>query len=113
MTQDQIIRALLSDSAVYIHYTDEGGLGGIIAEGVIRPNAKGVVYLSQEPVKKGDAHNLLFIGAPTHAGRGTHLILIRIDLGIPVERLTHLESCVHQILRLDQHHVLYSGPNPF
>lgn len=104
---------LLSDSQVYIHYTDEGGLNGILRSGVIRPNFKGVVYLSQEPLKVSETHNALFIGASTHEGRGTHVLVLRLDLGLPVTRLTAFESSVSQIIRLDQHRVIYSGPNPF
>lgn len=104
---------LLTDSQVYVHYTDESGLNGILREGVIRPNFKGVVYLSQEPLKASETANVLFIGATTHEGRGTHILVLRLDLGLPVTRLTTYESSVRQSIRLDQHRVIYAGPNPF
>ena len=104
---------LLTDPQVYVHYTDEAGLNGILREGVIRPNFKGVVYLSQEPLKASETHNVLFIGATTHEGRGSHILVIKLDLGLPITKLTTFESSVSQSIRLDQHRVLYHGVNPF
>jgi hypothetical protein len=112
MTGHEILNAVLSDQRVFIHYTDEHGLQGMLHEGVIRTNFKGVVYLTQEPMSEGDAHTRLFIGASTHAGRGSHLILLRVDLGLPVTRLTDYEFSVSQSIKLHQHTVMYSGPNP-
>jgi hypothetical protein len=113
MSKAQIENALLSDSNVYIHYTSEEGLIEIQHEGVIRVNAKMVVYLTQEMFTPSDAHTKLFIGASTHEARGTHVIVLRLDSGIPVERTGYFEYAVRQTIRLDQHVVVYQGENPF
>jgi hypothetical protein len=113
MTADEIIQRVLTDNQVYLHYTDGSGLQRILAEGVIRMNEKYAVYLTQEPLTQAEAHMNLFIGATTHAGRGSHILVLRVDSGVPVERVGYLEYCVRQTLRLDQHMVLYAGPNPF
>ena len=113
MTGDQIIHALLGSTNVYLHYTSAQGLAGILAEGVIRGNNKFAVYLTQEPIKESEAHNKLFIGATTHQGRATHLIVLRLDSGVPVDRVGYYEFQVRQNIRLDQHVVLFAGQNPF
>jgi hypothetical protein len=113
MKGDDIISTLLSDTQVYIHYTDEGGLDRILSEGVIRTDQKGYVYFTQEPLTQSEAHNNLFIGASTHAGRGTHILVLRLDMGMPVEQCGYMELRVRQSVRLDQHFVIYKGENPF
>lgn len=113
MTQNEILGLLLSDPRVYIHYTDEVGLGDILREGVIRTNTKHAVYFTQEPFSQAEAHIKLFIGATTHAGRGSHILVVRLDNGLMLERTGFYEVCTRQSVRLTQHQVLYSGPNPF
>lgn len=113
MTGDEIINAILSDHRTYLHYTDERGLSGILREGVIRPNHKDVVYLTHEPFSQAQAHTSIFIGARTHAGRASHVLLIRIDSGLPIMRLSDYEFSVSQNVKLHQHTVLYAGLNPF
>jgi hypothetical protein len=113
MTRDEIINAILSLPNVYLHYTGAEGLSGIQHEGVIRTNSKTVVYLTQEPFSADQAHTNLFIGASTHEGRGTHLLVLHLDSGVPVERVGHFEYVVRQTIRLDQHVVLFAGENPF
>jgi hypothetical protein len=112
MTSDEIIQALLTDDHVFLHYTSEAGASQIKSTGVIRPNDKMVVYLTQEPMSADAAHTSLFIGATTHVGRGTHVIVLRLDSGLSVRRTGPLEFAADQIIRLDQHRVLYIGPNP-
>ena len=112
MTHDDIELALLNDDRVFLHYTDEGGASAIRSTGVIRTNEKSVVYLTQEPMSADGAGVSLFIGAPTHAGRGSHVVVLRIDSGLPVRRTALLEFAADQVIRLDQHRVLYIGPNP-
>ena len=113
MTGDDIINAILSSDRVFLHYTDAMGLAAILQTGVIRTNQKFVVYLTQEPTSPSDAHTNLFIGATTHEGRGSHILVLRIDSGVLVDRVAYLEYVARQSLRLDQHSVLYAGPNPF
>ena len=113
MGADEILGLLLSDPRVYLHYTDEAGLESIRSEGVIRTNDKFAVYFSQEPFSQAEAHTRLFIGASTHAGRGSHILAVRLDNGLAIERTGFYEVCARQSVRLTQHQVLYSGPNPF
>jgi hypothetical protein len=113
MTADEILSLLLSDPRVYIHYTDAAGLENIAMQGVIRTNDKFAVYFSQEPFSQSEAHTKLFIGATTHAGRGSHILVVRLDNGLLLERTGFYEVAARQSVRLDQHHVLYTGPNPF
>lgn len=113
MNGNEIINRLLTEDRVYLHYTDEGGLQRILGTGVIRTNDKLVVYLTQEPMTQEQAHMNLFIGASTHEGRGSHVLVLHLSSGIPVERVGYYEFCVRQSIRLDQHMVVYAGPNPF
>lgn len=113
MTANEILGEILSDPRVYIHYTDEAGLGDILREGVIRTNTKLAVYFTQEPFSQAQAHTNLFIGATTHAGRGSHVVVVRLDNGLPLEKTGYYEVCARQSVRLVQHQVLYSGANPF
>ncbi|MGK3971036.1 hypothetical protein WMF38_04910 [Sorangium sp. So ce118] len=113
MTGDEILQAILSEHYVYLHYTDEQGLSGILHEGVLRPDHKGVVYLTQEPMTQAEAHTNLFIGATTHGGRGSHILVLRLDSGLPIRRLTNYEFSVDQNIKIHQHEVLYAGVNPF
>lgn len=113
MNGDDILRALVDDSRVYLHYTDESGLQLIMLEGVIRPNSKGYVHFTQEPMSPERAFNDLFIAATTHAGRGSHIIALRLDVGLPMETTSLYEARVAQSVRVDQHGFLYAGVNPF
>ncbi|NUQ75853.1 MAG: hypothetical protein HUU21_20105 [Polyangiaceae bacterium] len=113
MNADEILSLLVSDPRVYLHYTDEGGLESIQSQGVIRTNDKFAVYFTQEPFSEAEAHTRLFIGATTHAGRGSHILVVRLDNGLALERSGFYEVCARQSVRLSQHQVLYAGPNPF
>ncbi|MEZ4303008.1 MAG: hypothetical protein R3B70_49245 [Polyangiaceae bacterium] len=110
---NEIIHLLLTDPRVYLHYTDLAGLNAILGQGVIRTDSKYAVYFTQEPFSQAEAHTKLFIGATTHAGRGSHVLVVKLDNGLPIERTGYYEVCVRQSVRLAQHQVLYSGPNPF
>jgi hypothetical protein len=113
MDANGILSLILSDPRVYLHYTDEAGIANILMEGVIRTNTKYAVYFTQEPFSQEEAHMKLFIGATTHAGRGSHILVVRLDNGLLLERTGFYEVCARQSVRLDQHQVLYSGKNPF
>ncbi|WNG18842.1 hypothetical protein [Cystobacter fuscus] len=109
------IRSLLqADPDVFIHYTDETGLRNILQEGVIRPNRKGHVYFTQEPFSQADAHMNLFLAQSTHEGRGSHILVIRLDPGVRITKMSDLyEFRIQDSLKLHQHEVLYEGKNPF
>ncbi|AGP36743.1 hypothetical protein BE04_44845 [Sorangium cellulosum] len=113
MTGDEIIQAILSEQYVFLHYTDAEGLNGILHDGVIHQDYKGVVYLTQEPMTQAQAHTNIFIGATTHSGRASHVLVLRLDSGLPIRRLADYEFSVDQNIKLHQHEVLYAGLNPF
>jgi hypothetical protein len=113
MSKDKIKEALLHQQNVYIHYTSATGLSAIVHEGVIRTNPKLAIYLTQEMFPPDVAQTNLFIAAKTHEGRGTHVLVLQIDSGIPVERVGFYEYAVRQSIRLSQHVVIYAGENPF
>ena len=111
--EDLLYTALMNDARVFLHYTSGSGLAGILAAGTIRTDGKGYVYFTQEPFTPEQAHMNLFIGASTHEGRGTHIIALRLDSGIPLEDAGLYETRVRQSIRVDQHEMIYNGPNPF
>lgn len=113
MTDTEIRSLLGSDPRVYLHYTDDRGLKQIHADGVIRMNSKYSVYFSREPLDPATANICLFISATTHVDRGSHLLVLRLDPGIPLEQTGPLEFRTRQSIRLIQHELLYTGPNPF
>lgn len=113
MKGDDILHALLNDTQTFIHYTDASGLERIFSEGVIRTDQKGYVYFSQEPMNQQTAHTNIFIGATTHEGRGSHILVLRLDMGMPIENCGMYELRVRQGVRLDQHQLVYAGENPF
>jgi hypothetical protein len=104
---------LETDPYVYLHYTDDRGLKQIHAEGVIRMNSKYSVYFSREPLDPAMANICLFLSATTHVDRGSHLLVVRLDPGIPLEMTGPLEFRSRQSIRLIQNEVLYAGLNPF
>ncbi len=113
MTGDELLQELVYDSNTYIHYTDASGLSRILQEGVIRTDQKGYVYFTQEPMTQAQAHMNIFIGASTHEGRGSHVLVLRLSVGMPIEDCGLYELRVRQGVRLDQHHIVYYGENPF
>ncbi len=113
MNSAEIKVLLVSDPSVYLHYTDETGHRNIFQEGLIRANYKGAVYFSQTPFDQEGAHTCLFIGAPSHIGRGSHVLVMRLDPGLRLDFNGFHEFRASQNIRLDQHEVLYAGKNPF
>lgn len=114
MNSVEIRSLLVSEPDVFIHYTDAAGLRNIQQEGVIQTNRKGHVYLSQTPFSQQDAHMNLFLAQSTHEGRGSYIIVIRIDPGMRVTKMSDLyEFRVENSIKLHQHEVLFSGKNPF
>ncbi len=109
----QLFEALCTDEDVYVHYTDSVGLGYINEQGVIRPDGKGYVYFSRENFSQSQAHTCLFIGASTHAGRGSHIVVVRLDRGLALENCSYYEYRCQCSVRLDQHAIIYAGANPF
>jgi len=71
--------ALAAKSApddVLYYYTDTAGAKGIAESGVIRPDAKGRVYLTTDKVAPADASNALFMGRG--GSMGTHRVDVKM-----------------------------------
>ena len=51
----------LSGENIFIHYTDKAGLKSIMNAGIIEPNAKGKVYVTDILMKPQDAMRDIFI----------------------------------------------------
>jgi len=63
------------DDVLY-HYTDEAGAKGIAETGVIKPDAKGRVYLTTDKVAPEEASDALFMGRG--GAKGTHRVDVRL-----------------------------------
>jgi hypothetical protein len=110
------IRNLMAaDARVFLHYTNEEGFKRIKQEGVIRQSNKFAVYFTREALPSSEVGNVLFIGAPTHEGRGSHVFALRLDPGILLEEHGWgvIEYITRQRIKLGQHEVIYAGRNPF
>jgi hypothetical protein len=113
MTAEQLFNALANDPKLHLHYTDGSGVDRILSDGVMRTDEKFALYFTREPMTESEAHNALFIGASTHAGKGSHVIAVRLSDGLPLEQTALYEFRCTQSVRLDQHVLVYAGPNPF
>jgi hypothetical protein len=106
MNGDELLAALVNGNRTYLHYTDEPGMASMLADGVIRTDQKGYVYFTQEPFTQAQAHTNLFIGSSTHAGRGSHILCLRLDNGLPLEDCGFYEVRSRQSVRIDQHQLV-------
>lgn len=69
---------------------------------------------TQEMLSPDDVHNVLFAGAPSHAGRGSHLLAVRLRVGTALEQqVQRFEFVHHGALRFEPSNIVFSGPNPF
>ena len=104
-----------SEGQVLRHYTDDTGLAGIQESGLIQANANNQVYVTNKALNSRDAFYDLFIGAPTHAGRGDNVIEFTVKGGAELVPGTQPGELIHYgSLRFGRHiEVHYSGPNPY
>lgn len=100
----------LPDDAMF-HYTDAPGSAGIAESGVIQPGMKGRVHLTDEMYAPHEAADALFIGAPTHAGRGDYVVVLQVPDGTELIPGT-MPNEVYTVGSL-RPEILYNGPNPF
>ena len=94
------------------HYTDAAGSAGIAETGVIQSGMKGRVHLTDEMYSPEEAANALFIGAPSHAGRGDHVVMLRVPEGTELIPGS-MPNEVYTQGSLRPEEVIYNGPNPF
>jgi len=115
MVGADIRNLIATDAQVFLHYTSEAGYKAIKDSGVLRVSDKFAVYFTREALAPSEMGNVLFIGASTHEGRGTHVFVLRLDPGILLEEHGWgiAEYITRQRIKLGQHEVLYEGKNPF
>ncbi|WP_417664795.1 hypothetical protein [Pseudidiomarina donghaiensis] len=70
---------------LWFHYTDEKGFNAIVNDGyTIRPNKKGVVYLTKFEMAPAKAVERLFIGGwGDYANKGNYVIAFSTNPGFP------------------------------
>ena len=115
MNAADIQNRLDTDDRVFLHYTNEAGFNAIKQEGVVRQNNKFAVYLTREVLSPTQVSNVLFIGAGTHEGRGSHVFVVRLGPWIQLEKIGWgaPEYVARERIKLGQHEVIYQGRNPF
>lgn len=96
------------------HYTNEAGLKSILEQGMLRANGKGQVFATEKALNPAQAFDEIFIGSPTHAGRGDFVIEFSPKQGATFTPGKPGELIHQGTLRFDRHaDVLYAGPNPY
>lgn len=76
------------------HYTDEAGAKGISETGVIKPDSKGRVYVTEDKVKPENANNELFMGQG--GTKGTHVAEIKLKDDVPLTPGTQPNELIHE-----------------
>ncbi len=76
------------------HYTDEVGAKAIEKTGVIRPDSKGRVFVTQDKVSAADANNALFMGRG--GTKGTHRVEIKLKDGVNLNKGTQPNELIHK-----------------
>ena len=99
---------------VFHHYTDEIGYEVIQASGMIQSNLQGKVFVTPLAVNPTDAFNKIFIGAPTHAGRGDFVFSFIPRQGVTFEPGKNDDEFIFRgTLRfVRQIDLVFAGPNP-
>ena len=75
------------------HYTDEAGAKAIEKTGVIKPDAKGRVYVTQDQVSASEANNALFMGRG--GSKGTHRVEIELKPDVKLDPGTQPNELIH------------------
>jgi len=104
---------------LWFHYTDEEGFNAIVKEGyTIRPNKKGVVYLTKLEMAPAKAVERLFIGGwGKYANKGNYVIIFSATPGVSIKQVPgHYYEWIHQgkmKLGSEIQQINYAGQNPF
>ncbi|PIT15205.1 RHS repeat domain-containing protein [Snodgrassella alvi] len=103
----------LASDDVFIHYTDSIGLENIMRTGVLEPNAKGKVYITDILMSPKDVMTNIFLDQTTHAGRGDYAVIFKANevQTTNIKPSSQLEYIHKGKLKLNE--VLYSGKNPY
>lgn len=80
-------------SKTLFHYTDEAGAKSIAETGVIIPDAKGRVYLTEDKLPATDTNNALFMDGGGE--KGTHRVEVKLNSGSDMSRGTQPNEMIH------------------
>jgi hypothetical protein len=86
--------AAAKEGKVLYHYTDSAGAAGIGKSGVIQPDAKGRVFLTEQKLSPSEVKDRLFIGRS--GDKGSHVVEIRPAAGLPVQQGKNANELIHQ-----------------
>jgi RHS repeat-associated protein len=84
------------------HYTDEAGANSIEETGVIKPDSKGRVFVTQDKVPASEANNQLFMGRG--GTKGTHRVDIELKGDVNLNRGTQPNELIHDGAIRDPRH---------
>jgi RHS repeat-associated protein len=103
----------LSGENIFIHYTDKAGFDSIMKSGVLEPNAKGKVYITDILMSPDDVMRDILINDPKHAGRGDYSVIFKVDSEqrVNIKQTSALEYTHSGRLKMND--ILYSGGNPY
>lgn len=76
------------------HYTDAAGAKGIAESGIIRPDAKGKVFVTDQKLTPSEVKDRLFIGRSGE--KGSHVIEIQPAQGMVVRPGKNANELIHQ-----------------
>lgn len=76
------------------HYTDEVGAKAIVESGVLRPDAKGRVFLTDQRLSPVDVKDRLFIGRS--GDKGSHVVEINVPSDLPIRQGKNPNELIHQ-----------------
>jgi hypothetical protein len=97
------------------HYTDAQGFTAIFASGVIRANARNMVFVSPMQFSPDEAFYILFIGNPLYKGKGDYVVQFIPREGTIFVPGTQPSELIHDgSLRNGRNiDISYIGSNPF
>ncbi|MCZ8219062.1 MAG: polymorphic toxin type 10 domain-containing protein [Acidovorax sp.] len=81
------------ETKTLFHYTDAAGAKGIAESGVIRPDAKGRVFLTDQRLSMTDVKDRLFIGRS--GDKGSHVVEIRVPSDLPIRQGKNPNELIH------------------
>ncbi|WP_050483075.1 RHS repeat-associated core domain-containing protein [Pseudomonas sp. Ant30-3] len=103
----------LSDENIFIHYTNQSGFENIMKTGVLEPNTKGKVYISNVLMSPKDVMRDILINDPMHSGKGDYSIIFKADAAqlSNIVKSSELEYIHSGRLKIGE--ILHAGKNPY
>lgn len=97
---------------LFYHYTDEAGAKAIQESGMLLPNAKGQVFLTQEQLTQAEANYVLFLGRG--GNRGSHVVEVMVKDGVYITPGKNANEFIHRgVMRDGRQADMTVGPNGF